>query len=135
MLACILVSLSPFQYGVDFGLIGGIQAMIGFMSVFGYKDPKSPVGYNISPEVQQLIGSLMTLGAVIASGLAGPLAWKLGRKSCLWAACLLCAVSDIIMMATTSIGGLYVGRLFIGLANGTPRYLWNFELGLELIIL
>ena len=31
MLACILVSLSPFQYGVDFGLIGGIQAMIGFM--------------------------------------------------------------------------------------------------------
>ena len=60
----------------------------------------------------------MTLGAVIASGLAGPLAWKLGRKSCLWAACLLCAVSNIIMMATTAIGGLYVGRLSIGLANG-----------------
>ena len=118
MLACILVSLSPFQYGVDFGLIGGIQAMVGFMTIFGYKDPESPVGWNISPERQQLISSLMTLGAVIASGLAGPLAWKLGRRTCLWAACLLCAASDIIMMATKSIGGLYVGRLFIGLANG-----------------
>jgi MFS transporter, SP family, sugar:H+ symporter len=28
MLAIVLVSLSPFQYGIDFGLIGGIQAMI-----------------------------------------------------------------------------------------------------------
>lgn len=60
----------------------------------------------------------MTLGAVIASGLAGPLARPAGRKACIWAACLLCAVSDIIMMTTTSIGALYVGRLFNGLANG-----------------
>lgn len=33
MLACFLVSMSPFQYGVDFGLIGGMQAMIGFLKV------------------------------------------------------------------------------------------------------
>ncbi|KAK4541798.1 hypothetical protein LTR36_007330 [Oleoguttula mirabilis] len=116
--ACILVSMSPFQYGVDFGLIGGIQAMIGFLRVFGYADPELPIGWNITPGRQQLISSLMTLGAVIASGLAGPLAWKAGRKSCIWAACLLCAVSDIIMMTTTSIGALYVGRLLNGLANG-----------------
>ena len=31
--AIFLVSMSPFQYGVDFGLIGGIQAMIGFLKV------------------------------------------------------------------------------------------------------
>jgi MFS transporter, SP family, sugar:H+ symporter len=134
--------MSPFQYGVDFGLIGGIQgkstlysqpnppkfspasvltsipAMIGFMQIFGYRDPATAVGWNISAERQQLISSLMTLGAVIASGLAGPLARKLGRKSCLWIACILCAASDAIMMGTTSIGALYVGRLFIGLANG-----------------
>ena len=33
MLACLLVSMSPFQYGIDFGLIGGMQAMIGFLKV------------------------------------------------------------------------------------------------------
>jgi len=27
--------MSPFQYGVDFGLIGGIQAMVGFLKA-GY---------------------------------------------------------------------------------------------------
>lgn len=92
--------------------------MIGFLEVFGYRDPSTSVGWNISAGRQQLISSLMTLGAVIASGAAGPLAWKLGRKSCLWSACLLCAASDAIMMGTKTIGGLYVGRLFIGLANG-----------------
>lgn len=71
--------------------------MVGFMKIFGYRAPETPVGWNISPEVQQLMGSLMTLGAVIASGLAGPLSWKLGRKMCLWLACGLCCASDAIV--------------------------------------
>ena len=71
MLACCLVSMSPFQYGIDFGLIGGMQAMVGFLKIFGYVDPASPVGYNISTEVQQLISSLMTLGAFVGSLAAG----------------------------------------------------------------
>jgi hypothetical protein len=33
MLAILLVSMCPFQYGLDFGLIGGIQAMVGFLKV------------------------------------------------------------------------------------------------------
>ena len=32
-LACGIIVLSPFQYGVDFGLIGGLQAMTGFLQV------------------------------------------------------------------------------------------------------
>ena len=47
MLAIVLVSMSPFQYGIDFGLIGGIQAMIGFMQIFGYRAPDTPIGWNI----------------------------------------------------------------------------------------
>lgn len=31
--ACGVIVLSPFQYGVDFGLIGGLQAMPGFLKV------------------------------------------------------------------------------------------------------
>lgn len=33
VLACTLVSMSPFQYGIDFGAIGGLQAMRGFLEV------------------------------------------------------------------------------------------------------
>jgi hypothetical protein len=32
-LACGVVILSPFQYGFDFGMIGGLQAMDGFLKV------------------------------------------------------------------------------------------------------
>ena len=82
--------MSPFQYGIDFGLIGGMQAMVGFLKVsleefslrstttrlttlqiFGYVDPATPIGYNISPGVQQIISSLMTLGAFLGSLIAG----------------------------------------------------------------
>lgn len=29
--ACGIVLVTPFQYGVDFGIIGGLQAMVGFL--------------------------------------------------------------------------------------------------------
>ena len=60
----------------------------------------------------------MTLGAFLSSGTAGVTAKKLSRRHCLWMACLLCAVSNVLMMATEDIGALYTGRLLIGLANG-----------------
>ncbi|KAF2092639.1 MFS transporter [Rhizodiscina lignyota] len=118
LLACTLISMSPFQYGVDFGIIGGLQAMIGFLEVFGEKDPSSPIGWNISSGKQQLISSLMTLGAFIASGTAGFTAAYIGRKPSLWVACVGIFVSTAVMQTTSSIGGLYAGRLIIGLANG-----------------
>ncbi|OCL15378.1 MFS transporter [Glonium stellatum] len=118
LLACTLVSMSPFQYGIDFGIIGGLQAMRGFLQIFGHEDPNTPIGYNISSGRQQLISSLMILGAFISSGLAGPIATVLSRRATLWTACVLCIVSNVIMMTTTKIGGLYAGRLIIGLANG-----------------
>lgn len=60
----------------------------------------------------------MTLGAFIASGTAGFTATWIGRKVSLWIACFMIFVSTAVMQTTTSIGGLYAGRLIIGLANG-----------------
>ncbi|KAF2644092.1 general substrate transporter [Massarina eburnea CBS 473.64] len=110
--------MSPFQYGLDFGAIGGLQAMKGFLEVFGHPDPAVAGGYNISPGRQQLISSLMTLGAFISSSSAGFFATYLSRRHCLWLASVLCCVANVIMMATTSLGGIYAGRFLIGLANG-----------------
>ncbi|KAH8600238.1 general substrate transporter [Bisporella sp. PMI_857] len=110
--------MCPFQYGIDFGCIGGLQAMIGFLKVFGHENPNVPLGWNISPRRQQLISSLMILGAFISSSAAGPIATFLSRRATIWCACALCCVANVIMMATTTIGGLYAGRFIIGLANG-----------------
>lgn len=75
-------------------------------------------GWNISTERQQLISSLMTLGAFASSSFAGPIARVMGRRDSIWIASVLCAVANIIMMASTNIGAIYFGRLLIGLANG-----------------
>lgn len=60
----------------------------------------------------------MTLGAFVSSSLAGPIAAVISRRMTIWAASALCIVANVIMMATTNIGGLYTGRLILGLANG-----------------
>jgi SP family sugar:H+ symporter-like MFS transporter len=60
----------------------------------------------------------MTLGAFVSSMCVGPIAGVMGRKMALWVASIMCIVANIIMMVTTDIGGLYAGRLLLGLANG-----------------
>jgi len=37
-----IVILGSFQYGVDFGLIGGLQAMRGFLQVYSSMTKKKP---------------------------------------------------------------------------------------------
>lgn len=86
--------------------------------MFGAPAPDTPIGYNLSATRQQLISSLMILGAFIASSTAGFTAVYFGRKMSLWIACILIFISTAIMQATTSIGALYAGRLIIGLGNG-----------------
>lgn len=48
----------------------------------------------------------------------GPMASYIGRKTSLIIAILLIYVANIVMMTTDTIGGLYAGRLVIGLGNG-----------------
>jgi MFS transporter, SP family, sugar:H+ symporter len=60
----------------------------------------------------------MILGAFVSSSAAGPIAIYLGRKPSIWIAALLCCVSNVIMMTTTSIGAIYWARFLIGIANG-----------------
>ena len=60
----------------------------------------------------------MILGAFVSSSAAGPIAMFAGRKVSIWAAALLCVVSNVVMMCTTSIGALYFARFLIGIANG-----------------
>lgn len=48
----------------------------------------------------------------------GPVATFIGRKTSLYLACALVYISNIVMMTTSTIGGLYAGRLVIGVGNG-----------------
>ncbi|KAK8120010.1 uncharacterized protein PG998_004636 [Apiospora kogelbergensis] len=100
LVAMTFVSLSSFQYGLDFGVIGGLQAMIGFLKVFGEPPSEALPKWNISSERQQLISSLMVLGAFVSSSSAGFTSRWAGRRLSLWIACALVFVSTAIMQAT-----------------------------------
>ncbi|KAI2614247.1 general substrate transporter [Hypoxylon fragiforme] len=118
LLICAIVAIANMQYGLDSAAIGSLQAMPGFLMVFGYKDPSQAGGYAIEGTFQRLIGSLLTLGAFISSLVAGAFAHFFGRKVALWLACVLNAIACIIQIATTDKIALYMGRLILGLANG-----------------
>ncbi|KAJ5784356.1 uncharacterized protein N7503_009568 [Penicillium pulvis] len=115
---CCLVSMANMQYGFDLAAVGSLQAMPGFLKVFGYRDPSSDTGYAIDSTVQQLITSLLTLGSFVSSLVAGYFSAFLGRRHALWLACVVNAVAVGIQIGTTSAGVLYFGRLLLGFANG-----------------
>ncbi|KAF2017480.1 putative transporter [Aaosphaeria arxii CBS 175.79] len=115
---CCVVSMANMQYGFDSAAVGALQAMPGFLKVFGYEDPNSPLGYGIDSTVQQLITSLLTLGSFVSALVAGYFGAFFGRREGLWAACALNAVACAIQIGTDSAGVLYFGRLLLGFANG-----------------
>jgi hypothetical protein len=48
LLICCIVSSASLQYGFDSVAVGALQAMPGFLKVFGYPDPNNPLGYGIN---------------------------------------------------------------------------------------
>ena len=112
---CCVITVSSFQYGLDYALVGGFMAMPGFLKVFGYYD-EAAGEWAIDPTVQQLISSLMTIGTFVGSLLIGPFSSKFGRKMGLWSASLLNLIATAIMIGTTNLGALYFSRLVLGAA-------------------
>ncbi|KAI0878349.1 MFS transporter [Hypoxylon argillaceum] len=117
ILICFIATVSTFQYGLDYALVGGFLSMPGFLKVYGYYDTRLHT-WNIDPTVQQLISSLMTIGTLIGSLLVGPFSSSFGRKAGLWAASLLNFVATAIMLGTTNLGALYFARLLLGISVG-----------------
>jgi len=56
---CALLAFGGFQYGFDNSAISGMQAMEGFLAVFGYEDPESPLGWNISVSFPLLLSKFV----------------------------------------------------------------------------
>lgn len=47
LLICAIVSIANMQYGLDSACLASLQAMPGFLRVFGYPDPAQNGGYGI----------------------------------------------------------------------------------------
>ncbi|KAL4924048.1 general substrate transporter [Aspergillus undulatus] len=100
---CSLVSMANLQYGFDLAAIGALQAMAGFLKVFGYPDPNAEGEY-----------------AIDGTALSSRLSWQVSshRRQALWLACIVNAIACGIQIGAPTAGVLYVGRLLLGFANG-----------------
>jgi len=114
---CVLIAVANAFYGFDTASIGGLQAMPGFLAVYGYSDPKSAIGYSITTRVQQLIASLLTVGSIVGCLTTGIFASKFGRRPALWFGCVIAAIANGVQAGTTTLGGLYAGRIILGFSN------------------
>jgi hypothetical protein len=47
LLICAIVAIANMQYGLDSAIVASLQAMPGFLKVFGYPDPSQANGYGI----------------------------------------------------------------------------------------
>lgn len=115
---CIAMSLANCQYGYDTATVAGFQAMVGFLKVYGFEDPTSARGWNIETVPQQLISSFLQIGTIIGVLLTHFFGRYFGRRPAIWAATAVSFVAAGIQVGTTTLIGLYFGRLLIGLSNG-----------------
>jgi MFS family permease len=118
---CAVITVSSFQYGLDYALVGGFLSMTGFLKVFGYQDPTTGK-WAIDPTVQQLISSLMTIGTFVGSLMIGPFSARFGRRYGLWCAAILNFISTSIMIGTTNLGALYFARFVLGKFNNSYMF-------------
>lgn len=47
LVICAVVAMANMQFGLDTAVVGSLQAMPGFLKVFGHPDPSAPGGYAI----------------------------------------------------------------------------------------
>lgn len=113
---CLTASDKPI--GLDLGAIAGFQAMPGFLQIFGFPSKTSVTGWGISPTVQQLISSLMLIGAFVACLAIGPAGRYLSRRWVLFIGCCINHLAVVLMMVATDTATLYAGRTIMGLSVG-----------------
>jgi sugar porter (SP) family MFS transporter len=115
---CFLIALCQFQYGYDSAAIAGFQSMPGFLAVYGYADPTNPIGWNISTNVQRLIQSLMNVGGFLSAIVMYVSHTSISRRVGLWMGCFFGVLSISLQLGLKNLGGLYAGRLLLGVSNG-----------------
>ncbi|KAG8169102.1 hypothetical protein KVR01_001851 [Diaporthe batatas] len=128
LLSCSVVALTAMLYGVDVIIIDTLQAMPGFLEVFGNRDPTTPMGWNISPLRQQLFGTLLVLGNILSSALSGLVSHYIGRRASIWVGCVFLNLATAVMMVVNTIGGIYAARFLVGVAQGLLYTFFNLYL-------
>jgi MFS family permease len=115
---CLLMALSFFQFNMDTIFSNSFQAMPAFLAVFGFPDPSLPGGYGIDSEFQSLMTALLQIGLAIGGLIQSPLSRWFPRRASFWVGYMFSIIAITVQITTSSQGIVYLGRTFLGIANG-----------------
>ncbi|TGO32614.1 hypothetical protein BHYA_0302g00120 [Botrytis hyacinthi] len=119
----ILVAMGGFIFGYDTGQISGFLEMKVFLERFGQRTTnlaKYPTGYYFTNTRSGLIVGLLSIGTLIGCLIAGPLANRFGRRTCIPPWSMLFCVGVVAQMAVGPGDwiGIAMGRWCAGLGVG-----------------
>jgi len=115
---CMAMAMAFFQFNMDTVFSNSFQAMPSFLAVFGFADPSLPGGYGIDSTFQSLMTALLQLGLAAGGLIQSPLSRWFPRRASFWVGFGFSLIAITVQITTTSQGVVYVGRTFLGVANG-----------------
>jgi len=92
--------------------------MPSFLAVFGFVDPSLPGGYGIDSTFQSLMTALLQLGLAGGGLIQSPLSRWFPRRASFWVGYGFSIIAITIQITTSLQSVVYVGRTFLGVANG-----------------
>jgi sugar porter (SP) family MFS transporter len=92
--------------------------MPSFLSVFGFPDPSLPGGFGIDSEFQSLMTALLQLGLAGGGLIQAPFSRFFPRRASFWLGWIFSIIAITIQITTSLHSVVYVGRTFLGIANG-----------------
>lgn len=142
LLICSIVSIANMQYGLDSAAVGGLQAMPGFLVVFGYPDPTAAGGYAIEVSLTRKANATrahITPPGYFPATDQQPLdAWILPLLPCCWSLCAflrpqsspldrMCAECNCLHHSNSfgEQGSHLRGTSNSGLCKWLPRYIFQ----------
>ncbi len=109
ILVCFLAALAGLLFGLDMGVIAGALPFIA--NEFG-----------LSSHHQEIVVSIMMLGAALGALCSGPMSSRLGRKKSLLLGAVLFVIGSLGCAVAHSMEILSVSRFILGLAVGVASF-------------
>ncbi|MDQ2737000.1 MAG: sugar porter family MFS transporter [Pseudomonadota bacterium] len=105
-----VVSLSGLLFGYDTGVVSGALLFL-------------KVQYHLTPTMQEIVTSVVLVGAVLGAVGSGQMADRLGRRRLMIVTSAIFLVGIVITAVALNVAILIVGRIVVGVGIGVASYL------------
>ncbi|KAJ0413212.1 maltose permease [Aspergillus carlsbadensis] len=105
---CLLIFILPINFGYEIALVGNILSIPSFLARFGHDTPN---GREIPTQTQQILNAATYGGIFLAAFTAGFISDLWGRRTVIFAGCLLCVTGIFVQAFAERVMVIFGGKL------------------------